>query len=341
MMLIKLFTPLVFLVTVFLSPASLGDHIKKIQSNGERAGQSELSDFNSDEPILPIPKEINVDPKKVALGLRLFEDKQLSEDGSMACRSCHHLEQGGTDGERFSASIDGGYRSRNTPSIFNVGLLGLYGWYGIPTNLGDLAEAIIKSKKGLASDWPDIINKLNHEPDYIASFSAIYSDGIQPENIKDALAEYMRSLVTPNSRFDQYLRGNLQAITQQEKEGYQLFKRYGCSSCHQGVAVGGNMVAPFNLFRNYLTPEHTESQLELGRFNKSNDEADKYVFRVPSLRNVALTAPYFHDGSTKRLESAVDSMARYMLGKEISKHDRKLIVQFLHTLTGTYQGKEL
>ena len=293
------------------------------------------------EPITPIPLTIDINPSRVELGRRLFEDKRLSIDGSMACQSCHFMDKGGADGEQFSKSIDGGFRKRNTPSIYNVGLKTLYGWYGISNSLENVSESIIKSKKGLATNWPTLISKVVQDPEYMRLFNANYADGVQPENVKNALAEYMRSLTTPNSRFDKYLRGNENALNEHEKEGYRLFKAYGCSSCHQGVAVGGNMVAPFNIFRNYLEKEKTLDQIEFGRFNKTKDERDKYVFRVPSLRNVELTAPYFHDGSTTRLESAVDVMGRYMLGRDIPVNHRKQIASFLITLTGEYQGKPL
>jgi len=293
------------------------------------------------EPITPIPLTIDVNPQRVELGRRLFEDKQLSSDGTKSCRSCHYMDKGGADGEQFSKSIDGGFRKKNSPSIYNVGLYTLYGWYGLSSNLENVAEAIIKSKKGLATNWPALISKVIQNPEYVRLFKASYTDGIQPENIKNALAEYMRSLITPNSRFDKYLRGDEKALNEQEQEGYRLFKAYGCTSCHQGVAVGGNMVAPFNIFRNYLEKEKTIDQIEFGRFNKTKDERDKYVFRVPSLRNVELTAPYFHDGSTTRLESAVDVMGRYMLGRDIPVEHRKQIAKFLKTLTGEYQGKPL
>lgn len=325
------------LLSLLISNTGLGDESPialSSQAMGTRAAVAL-------EPIKPIPLSIDVDPQKVELGKRLFEDKRLSKDGSMACRNCHYMDKGGTDGEQFSPTINGGYRSRNTPTIFNLGLYKLYGWYGMPTNLEDLSEAIIKSKKGLASDWPEIIPMLNQDSDYVRQFSAIYPDAIQPENVKNAIAEYLRSLITPNSRFDDYLRGNKNALNQQEKEGYRLFKAYGCTSCHQGVAVGANMVAPFNIFRNYLDQEKTLTQLEAGRFNKTKDEKDRYVFRVPSLRNVELTAPYLHDGSATSLEGTIDLMGRYMLGRIIPIEERKSIAKFLKTLTGQHQEKPL
>jgi len=339
----KHFWLLFFIFAWLLSP---------IQAFSEYSDETELTVFlhdqmsvthisKSHEPIQPIPLTIDVNPQRVELGRRLFEDKRLSSDGSKACRSCHYMEKGGADGEQFSASIDGGFRKTNTPSIYNVGLYGLYGWNGLSTRLEVVVEGIIKSKKGLAASWPALIYRLNQDPNYIDLFNTSYSDGVRPENVTNALAEYIRSLITPNSRFDKFLRGNETALNEQEKEGYSLFKAYGCSSCHQGVAVGGNMVAPFNIFRNYLEKEKSIDQIELGRFNKTKDERDKYVYRVPSLRNIELTAPYFHDGSVTRLESAVDVMGRYMLGRVIPFEHRKLITQFLITLTGEYQDKQL
>ncbi len=310
-------------------PEILHDHTSDSQHN------------ESKHPILPIPLTVLVDPQKVELGRRLFEDKRLSNDGSMACRSCHYMDKGGADGKKFSKSIDGGFRKRNTPTIYNVGLNALFGWDGVSISLENVTEGIIKSKKGLATNGLALIARIFEDPDYVRLFNASYPDGVQPENVNNALAEYMRSLITPNSRFDKYLRGDEIAINKQEKEGYRLFKAYGCASCHQGVAVGGNMVAPFNIFRNYLEKEKTIDQIEFGRFNKTKNERDKYVFRVPSLRNIELTAPYFHDGSSKDLESSVEVMGRYMLGRVIPVGHQKKIVSFLKTLTGEYQGEPL
>ena len=296
---------------------------------------------NQKEPILPLPTQVEVNPDKVALGLRLFEDKGLSRGAAISCRTCHLLDRGGTDNEPLSPSIDGGFRSTNTPTIFNVGLYPLYGWFGLPDSLADVSEAIIKSKKGLDSDWPKIIPYLKSDAEYSTAFTNIYKDGIAPENVKDALAEYMRSLITPGSRFDRYLMGEVEALSAGEKRGYALFKEYGCVSCHQGVNIGANMVSPFNLFRDFLTNRTREGTTHLGRFNVTHAEEDKEVFRVPSLRNVALTAPYFHDGSAQTLEVAVDVMGRYMLGRVIPAADRRLLVGFLHTLTGELDGEPL
>ena len=293
------------------------------------------------EPILPLPAQIRVNPDKVTLGLRLFEDKGLSRDSVISCRTCHLPDRGGTDHEPLSPSIDGGFRPTNTPTIFNVGFYPLYGWFGLSDTLEDVTEAIIKSNKGLDSDWPEIIPYLKRDTEYVTAFARLYGDGITPANVKDALAEYMRSLITPGSRFDRYLMGELEALSAEEKQGYALFKEYGCVSCHQGMNIGANMVSPFNLFRDFLKKRTYEGTTHLGRFNVTGAEEDKEVFRVPSLRNVALTAPYFHDGSAPTLEAAVDIMGRYMLGRVIPAGDRRLLIGFLHTLTGELNGEPL
>jgi len=293
------------------------------------------------EPVLPIPITIEVDARKVSLGEKIFDDESLSSNGDFACRSCHYPDKGGADQKKLSLAINGKYRTRNTPSIYNVGLLSLLNWAGSHTDLGDQAEAIIKSKQGLATDWNTLISRMKQSPDYVKDFSNSYQNSITSESIKDAIAEYMRSLITPNARFDQYLRGNTNALNAEEKSGYRLFKSSGCASCHQGVNLGGNMYSPFGVFGNYVEDRGNITKADLGRYNITGNEADKYVFRVPSLRNIALTNPYLHDGSIDTLKESVIVMSRYMLGRKLSEQDADLIVKFLHTLTGEYQGEKL
>jgi cytochrome c peroxidase len=164
---------------------------------------------------------------------------------------------------------------------------------------------------------------------------------LQSKNIQDALAVFQRSLITPNGRFDKYLRGDKTAITADELKGYQLFKSYGCVACHQGVNAGGNMFQLFGVMGDYFAKRGNITEADYGRFNATKNPADKHMFKVPSLRNVALTAPYFHDGSAKTLSDAVDVMFRYQLGRPAPQADKDYIVKFLHTLTGEYKGKSL
>jgi cytochrome c peroxidase len=184
--------------------------------------------------------------------------------------------------------------------------------------------------------WPELQGKLGREAEYVSAFRAAYIDGLTWNNVIAALVSFERSLATPHSRFDRYLRGERQALTAEEQQGYDLFKSYGCVACHQGVNIGGNMFAKLGVFQ---PPDWSgEEVVDRGRYNVTRRAQDVEVFRVPSLRNVAITAPYFHDGRASTLTVAVDTMARVQLGKELTSEEIGLIVQFLQTLTGDYRG---
>lgn len=192
----------------------------------------------------------------------------------------------------------------------------------------------ILNPKEMNSSWPAIISKLNQNDGYTTTFRELYSKGIQPASVRDAIATYERTLVTPSARFDQYLRGKQSAITAAEKAGYQLFKDYGCAACHQGANVGGNMFQSLGVMKDFFIERGKIQPTDLGRINISGRARDHYVFKVPSLRNVELTAPYLHDGSIATLEETIGIMGKYQLGREISPNDVALIVKFLRTLTG-------
>lgn len=293
------------------------------------------------EPIAPIPQSLPLDPRKVALGNRLFHDTRFSRDNSMACAGCHELSKGGGDGLRHSVGIGGQRGDVNAPTVFNSGFNFKQFWNGRAESLEDQVDGPVQNPKELGSNWPEIIAKLKQDARYPAEFAAVYRNGIQPGNIKDAIATFERSLITPNSRFDKYLRGEKNALTPEEIKGYHLFKSYGCISCHQGVNVGGNLFERLGVMRDYFKQRGTIAPGDLGRFALTGKPEDRHVFKVPSLRNVAVTAPYFHDGSVSTLEEAVSIMGTYQLGVGIPRADVALIVRFLHTLTGEYGGKPL
>lgn len=293
------------------------------------------------EPISPIPRSLPLDERKVALGNRLFHDPGLSRDHSVACASCHVLSKGGADGQRNSAGIGGQRGDTNAPSVYNSGFNFRQFWNGRAASLEDQVDGPIHNPKEMDSSWPEIVAKLRSDPGYAAEFGALYRDGIQPANIKDAIATFERSLITPDSRFDKYLRGEHAALTPDEIRGYQLFKRYGCIACHQGVNVGGNLYERLGVMRDYFKDQGEVAPADLGRFAITKSPEDRYVFKVPGLRNVALTAPYFHDGSVATLERAVSIMGKYQLGITIPEAEVALIVKFLQTLTGEYAGKPL
>jgi cytochrome c peroxidase len=293
------------------------------------------------EPIRPIPQSILLDAAKVSLGHKLFEEKMLSHDNTVSCASCHDLSAGGADHCVHSVGIHQAEGEINAPTVFNSGLHFKQFWDGRADSLEDQVDGPTQSDKEMGSTWEEIIAKLEHSTEYKAAFGQIYTNGIQRKNVKDAIAQFERSLITPNSRFDRYLRGEVTAITAEEKEGYRKFKTYGCITCHQGVDVGGNMFQPFGVLGDYFGDRGSVTKADLGRFNVTGNDEDKFVFKVPSLRNIALTAPYFHDGSAKTLEQAVTTMAKYQLGRELPPKDLEQIVLFLKTLTGEYNGKLL
>ncbi|MBV4456875.1 c-type cytochrome [Pseudomonas sp. COR58] len=292
-----------------------------------------------DEPLKPLPDAPPLDPARVELGRKLFNDPRLSANDTLSCASCHHLDKGGADARAFSIGFDGRPVSVNTPSVLNASLNFRQFWDGRAKTLEEQVHGVVSSPVEMGSDWDTVVRKIGADPDYRRAFAAAYPDAVTPANIQGALADYERTLLSPRSRFDRYLSGDTDILTLEEKYGYQRFKDYGCIACHQGVNIGGNMFQKFGVFGDYVADRGNPTEADLGRFNVTGDENDRAVFKVPSLRNVALTAPYFHDGSAATLEQAVDVMFRYQLGREPSGEDKDLIIRFLKTLSGQWEGQ--
>lgn len=290
------------------------------------------------EPITPIPHDMELDARKVALGRRLFHEPRLSHDDTISCAHCHNLANGGMDGLPRSTGIAGKQGRVNTPTAFNSGFNFRLFWDGRAATLEDQIDFPMNNPCEMDSSWDEVIAKLGKDAEYRRDFAAIYPDSIQPAAIKDAIATFERSLTTPNGKFDRYLRGDKQALDKDELAGYELFKSLGCISCHQGMNVGGNMYEKLGIVGNYFAHRGHVNEADFGRFNVTGIEEHRYEFRVPSLRNVALTAPYFHDASAGTLEQAVIIMGKYQLGVNLSSDEIAKIVKFLNTLTGIYQG---
>ena len=246
---------------------------------------------------------------------------------------------GGVDGRAHSIGLNGGLTEVNTPTVLNAALNFKQFWNGRADSLEAQVDHVIQNPVEMGSKWEEVVQKVLQDAKYRRAFAAAYKDGVTKTNIQHAIATFERTLITPNSRFDKFLRGDANAISAPEKAGYAKFKQYGCVACHQGVNVGGNMFQKFGVMGNYLEKRGNPTQADLGRYLVTKVESDKYVFKVPSLRNVALTAPYFHDASAKTLEDAVDVMFRYQLGRVASKEDKESIVKFLGTLTGELDAK--
>jgi cytochrome c peroxidase len=290
------------------------------------------------EPLAPLPLTVDADTPSVVLGQRLFHDPKLSDQGKRSCASCHPLDSGGMDGKLRAESADGVSLLRNTPSLFNVSFNYFFNWDGVVTTLEAHTEKVMLNPKIMNAKWPELIQRLRAEPDYTEAFSRVYPDGLTKANVVDALSNFERSLVTPNARFDRFLRGDTAAIDADEQQGYRLFNALGCVACHQGVNLGGNLFQKFGIFG---APQGEQGPVDQGRYSVTGNDRDRGVFRVPSLRNVAVTAPYFHDGRAANLEAAVDTMAEHQLGKRLAAKQRDAIVKFLNTLTGEYCGKML
>ncbi|SFV52194.1 Cytochrome c551 peroxidase [hydrothermal vent metagenome] len=278
------------------------------------------------QPITPLKKIKNLNPNKIALGRRLFSDTILSADNTISCESCHQFNQGGDDNLKSSFGIHAQRGDINAPTIYNAAYNFRQFWNGRAKNLKEQAKGPIENPKEMGNSFEHLIPLLK-KSQYKTLFDAIYQDGITKENIVDALAEFEKTLITLNSPFDRYLKGDKKAITQKQKEGYEIFKTKGCISCHQGINIGGNLYNKFGLMK------ASESK-RLGRYEITHKEEDKYYFKVPSLRNIEQTAPYLHDGRFKHLKDVIIFMSHYQLAQTITDDEIEKIIAFLKTLTG-------
>lgn len=293
------------------------------------------------EPIAPIPEVIEVDQARVRLGEKLFFDTRLSANNTISCASCHQLDSGGDDNIAMGILISADQYVHNTPSIFNALYNFRQNWDGSAETLHQQIDMAVESRHKLNNKWVIIINRLAMDNEFKNNFDTSYPGGITKENIIDAIVEFEKTLVTPNSRFDRYLRNEDKSLTKEEIKGYLLFKELGCISCHQGINIGGNLFQKFGLFYDYISERGDIKKPDYGKFNNSNREMDKFVFKVPSLRNVAATAPYLHDGSAETIEDAIGIMGITQIGRTLTKNEIALIKSFLNTLTGEYNSKRL
>jgi cytochrome c peroxidase len=225
--------------------------------------------------------------------------------------------------------------------VFNAGLSFRLNWRGNFRSLEALIEAVLLDARLMNTTWDELLAELRADPDYRQAFAAAYGTEPGPAQVVDALTAFGRSLVTPDAPFDRFLRGDKGAITVEEEQGYRLFKDYGCAACHQGVNVGGNLFQRFGIFQDVSAGRPVVTAADLGRFTLTGDPDDRFVFRVPSLRNVAVTAPYFHDGRAATLDAAIDTMAWFQLGRVLTASEIDRIASFLRTLTGTHRGTSL
>jgi cytochrome c peroxidase len=284
----------------------------------------------SNEPIQPIvpPQQVNLG--MVELGKKLYFDPRLSKSGFISCNSCHNLSMGGTDNIPTSIGDKWQQGPINAPTVLNSSLNVAQFWDGRAADLKAQAGGPIANPGEMAFSHTLAIGVLESIPAYQREFKQIFGKNkIDIEQVTLAIAEFEKTLVTPNSRFDQWLLGRKDALTADELAGYKLFKDSGCVACHNGPAVGGNSFQKMGIVQPYKASSPAE-----GRSAVTGKEIDRFSFKVPTLRNVEMTYPYFHDGAANTLAEAVDVMGRLQLGKTFTKDENAKVVAFLKTLTG-------
>lgn len=305
------------------------------QQRARYYASNEAAAEHRNEPIQPIPKALPVDAQKVALGFRLYHDPRLSGDSTLSCAHCHSLNTGGVDGRKTSIGVGGAVGPINAPTVFNSVFNSEQFWDGrAPTLQVQAGGPPLNPIEMASKSWEEIIGKLDKDPVLTRDFVAAYPQGLSGETITDAIAEFEKTLITPDSPFDNWLRGDDNAMTMQQKHGYQLFKDNKCATCHGGTILGGRSFEPLGLKRDFNFGEITAA--DIGRMNVTSEARDRLRQKVPGLRNVALTAPYFHRGDVATLDEAVKLMLRYQVGTELPQQDVDDIVAFLESLTGVY-----
>lgn len=293
------------------------------------------------EPVRPIDRELVTDPAKVALGKALYNDTRLSLDNTVSCATCHEIENAGVDNHQYSHGVNDQLGGVNAPTVYNAVYNFVQFWDGRAKTLADQAAGPPLNPVEMASPSFDfIIAKLEADKPFAKEFAAVYPDGITQANITDAIEQYERTLITPDSRFDKWLRGDDAAISKEETEGYELFKKYDCATCHVGQNLGGLSYELMGLRKDYFADRGLElTNEDNGRFKETLNERDRHRFKVPGLRNVEHTWPYYHDGTRETLEDAVRDMGTYQSGVDLTEPEVGKMVAFLKTLTGEYQGK--
>lgn len=282
------------------------------------------------EPIQPIEPVKTINLAMAELGKKLYFDPRLSKSGFISCNSCHNLSMGGTDNLKSSIGDHWQQGPINAPTVLNSGLNLAQFWDGRAKDLKAQAGGPIANPGEMGFTHALAVSVLESIPGYVVEFKQVFAkDKIDIDMVTTAIAEFEKTLKTPNSRFDQWLLGNQNALTADELAGYTLFKNSGCTGCHNGEAVGGNSFQKMGVVEPYKAKSPAE-----GLSAVTGKDADRFKFKVPTLRNVEMTYPYFHDGEAETLTEAVETMGRIQLGKKFNAKENAQIVAFLKTLTG-------
>jgi cytochrome c peroxidase len=288
------------------------------------------------EPIRPLPSFVPAHKKKAALGKDLFYEMRLSFDNTLSCASCHHLQTGGVDNRQYPEGIRKILGKVNVPTVYNASFNRSQGWDGHVVGLQAQITYHILDPYVMANPSIDhAVKKLRKDKTIRNTFEKLYAGGLTEASVADALEAFVKTLITPDCRFDKYLKGDEQCLNESEIQGYELFKANKCATCHTGIVLGGQSCEIMGLYGDYFNDRGWEViEADQGRFNRTADENDRHRFKVPGLRNVALTKPYFHDGSQQTLHDAVKQMGLYQSGRSLKGEEIRLVVAFLETLTG-------
>lgn len=338
----KRLTPFIALILVLATGCGSGEPtpLKKAAKNDDKLVAQANTFFgvlpeNADNPANPVT------PEKSLLGHTLFFDNQLSKDQTQSCNTCHNLATYGVDNSPTSKGDNGGFGDRNSPTVLNAALHTTQFWDGREPDVEAQAGGPILNPVEMAIPSEDfLIERLKKDKNYQVLFAAAYPDEKDPftyTNIRQAIASFERGLLTP-SKFDDYMKKDYNAFNEQEKTGLSTFISEGCTTCHIGPLLGGNMFQKFGKYGDYWI--YTKSvNIDKGKINVSDAESDLYVFKVPSLRNIEKTGPYFHDGTVADLSEAVKIMGKLQLNKDLTDQQVADIVAFLKTLTGSVPAK--
>lgn len=281
---------------------------------------------------------------KEELGKILYFDPRLSVDGSISCNSCHNVMGAGDDNRSFSMGVKGQLGGRSSPTVFNSAFYSVQFWDGRANTLADQAKGPLVNPAEMGNkDHKQVVERLKKIPGYVDKFKQVYgSKGLNIDNLANAIEAYEKTLVTHNSRYDKFVAGDKKALTDLEQTGWNTFQTVGCVTCHSGknfagpeLPIGTGFYMKFPTFENTAFDKKYNFSKDLGRFEVTKKEDDKHMFRVPTLRNIAHTAPYFHNGSVMTLEEAVKVMAKVQLDKELKNNEVKALVAFLGSLSGS------
>ena len=300
-----------------------------------------LPENRNAEPVRPVDTYIEYDPAKAELGFDLFHDTRLSVDNTVSCASCHDLATAGVDNHQYSHGVNDLMGGVNAPTVFNAVYNFVQFWDGRAATLAaQAAGPPLNPVEMASSSFDEIIAKLQSDKAFAKKFNAVYPDGMTEANLTDAIEHFERTLITPGSRFDKWLMGDDSALTADELEGYELFKKYDCATCHAGKNLGGLSYELMGLRRHYFAERGLElTEEDNGRYKETKNERDRHRFKVPGLRNVEHTWPYYHDGTRHTLEEAVLDMGKYQSGVDLTQAEVDKITAYLKTLTGEYKGK--